>query len=68
MPLPAEHWFESRKLRSSPCAMNRTLMSWPPMSQITSTSPKYFTAAIMCATVSTMFTSVRSVSSSTSAA
>jgi hypothetical protein len=46
MPLPAEHWFDSRKLRSSPCAMNRTLMSCPPMSQMTSTSPKNFTAAI----------------------
>ena len=43
-------------------------MSCPPMSQMTSTSPKNFTAAIMCATVSTMLTSARSDSSSTSAA
>ena len=32
-------------------------MSCPPMSQMTSTSPKKCTALIMCATVSTMFTS-----------
>ncbi len=44
-------------------------MSWPPMSQMTSTSlPKKCTADIMCATVSTMFTSARSEFSSTSAA
>ena len=41
----------------SPFFMNRTLMSCPPMSQMTSTSPKKCTALIMCATVSTMFTS-----------
>ena len=41
----------------SPFCMNRTLMSCPPMSQMTSTSPKKCTAHIMCATVSTMFTS-----------
>ena len=43
----------------SPFFMNRTLMSCPPMSQMTSTSPKKCTALIMCATVSTMFTSAR---------
>ena len=52
----------------SPFFMNRTLMSCPPMSQMTSTSPKKCTALIMCATVSTMFTSARTHSSSTSAA
>ena len=41
----------------SPFFMNRTLMSCPPMSQMTSTSPKKCTALIMCATVSTTFTS-----------
>jgi hypothetical protein len=40
MPLPAEHWFDSRKFLMSPFCMNRTLMSWPPMSHTTSTSPK----------------------------
>jgi hypothetical protein len=43
----------------SPFFMNRTLMSCPPMSQMTSTSPKKCTALIMCATVSTMLTSAR---------
>ena len=57
MPLPAEHWFDRRKFLMSPFFMNRTLMSCPPMSQMTSTSPKKCIAAIMCATVSTMFTS-----------
>jgi hypothetical protein len=41
----------------SPFFMNKTLMSCPPMSQMTSTSPKNLTALIMCATVSTMLTS-----------
>ncbi len=59
MPLPAEQLFERRKLAMSPFFMNRTLMSCPPMSQMTSTSPKKCTALIMCATVSTMFTSAR---------
>ncbi len=43
-------------------------MSCPPMSQMTSTSPKNLTAPVMCATVSTTLTSVRSDASSTSAA
>jgi hypothetical protein len=47
MPLPAEHEFDRRKLAMSPFFMNRTLMSCPPMSQMTSTSPKNFTALIM---------------------
>ncbi len=52
----------------SPFFMNRTLMSCPPMSQMTSMSPKKCTALIMCATVSTTFTSLRTHCSSTSAA
>ena len=43
-------------------------MSCPPMSHTTSMSPQYFTALIMCATVSTTFTSTRMEFSSTSAA
>ena len=35
------------KLAMSPFFMKRTLMSWPPMSQMTSTSPKKCTALIM---------------------
>ena len=68
IPLPAEQLFDRRKFAMSPFFMKRTLMSCPPMSQMTSTSPKKCTALIMCATVSTMFTSLTTHCSSTSAA
>ena len=47
IPLPAEQLFDRRKLAMSPFFMKRTLMSCPPMSQMTSTSPKKCTALIM---------------------
>ncbi len=68
IPLPAEHEFDRRKWAMSPPFMNRTLMSCPPMSQTTSTSPKKRTALIMWATVSTTLTSALMHSSRTSAA
>jgi hypothetical protein len=47
IPLPALHELERRKLAMSPFFMKRTLMSCPPMSQMTSISPKKCTALIM---------------------
>ena len=68
MPLPAEQLFDSRKFLTSPFCMNITLMSCPPMSQITSTDGNHRLADIMCATVSTMLASAPSERSSTSPA
>ena len=68
MPLPAEQLFDRRKFFTSPFCMNITLMSCPPMSQITSTAGNQRLADIMCATVSTMFASAPSDCSSTSPA
>jgi hypothetical protein len=68
IPLPALQLFESRKFLTSPFCMNITLMSCPPMSQMTSTAGNQRFALIMCATVSTMFASAPSDRSSTSPA
>jgi hypothetical protein len=68
MPLPAEQLLLRRKFLTSPFCMNSTLMSWPPMSQMTSTSGNQRLALIMWATVSTMLASAPSDFSSTSPA